>query len=135
MIRGGRASFQGLLNLAQVCGCQPSLATAPARCSQAPGPCAPQGSLFPFEAPERGPPRSHALARPTASPARDEADRTACATLAVTSTSPPTMTATARRLDGWTAALNEEIRELVAILLTEPHWQGNPLPRSGHQGV
>jgi hypothetical protein len=44
-----RASFQGLLNLAQVRGCQPSLATAPARCSQAPGPCALQGSSPPTD--------------------------------------------------------------------------------------
>jgi len=43
------ATFQGLLNLAQVRSCQPSLATAAARCPQAPGPCALQGSSPPTD--------------------------------------------------------------------------------------
>jgi len=44
-----RTSFQSLLNLGQVRRRQPSLATAPARCSQAPRPCPLQGSSPPTD--------------------------------------------------------------------------------------
>lgn len=44
-----RASFQSLLNLGQVRRRQPRLATTAARCSQAPCPCALQGSSPPTD--------------------------------------------------------------------------------------